>query len=248
MSKLMTGQQLADKALHIANNYKTLYVWGAFGAPLNKANKERYTGSNAAEYNRRADRKALILAADPDTFAFDCVGLIKGILWGWSGDLARTYGGAIYASNGVPDLDANEMIKRCTDVSTSFNHAHMSVGEAVWKQGHIGIYIGDGLAVEATPSWLDKVQITACNCDRAGYNRRNWTKHGKLPWIDYSAPGMPFVDVPKDAYYRNAVEWAWENGIVSGTDKTHFSPKASIKRCDACIMIQKLYELIKGGG
>jgi hypothetical protein len=45
----MTGQELANRAKDIAKNYKTLYVWGAFGAPLNAANKERYTGSNAAE-------------------------------------------------------------------------------------------------------------------------------------------------------------------------------------------------------
>lgn len=248
MSKLMTGQQFADKAVNIAKNYKTLYVWGAFGAPLNAANKARYTGNNAAEYNRRADRKALILAADNDTFAFDCVGLLKGILWGWDGNLDRTYGGAIYASNGVPDIDANEMISRCSDVSTSFNLDHMAPGEAVWKQGHIGIYIGNGLAVECTPAWTDNVQITACNCDRAGYNRRNWTKHGKLPWIDYAAAGMPFVDVPKGKYYTDAVRWCWENGIVSGTDATHFSPKANIKRCDACVMMKKLYDLLKGGG
>ena len=78
---VMTGKELADKATDIARNYKTLYVWGGFGAPLNKANKERYTGPNAAAYNRKPARTELILEADSDTFAFDCVGLIKGLLW-----------------------------------------------------------------------------------------------------------------------------------------------------------------------
>lgn len=59
---------------------------------------------------------------------------------------------------------------------------------------------------------------------------------------------MPFVDVPEGKYYTDAVRWAWENGIVSGTDATHFSPKASIKRCDACVMLRRLYDLLKGGG
>lgn len=247
MSKLMTGQELANRAKDIAKNYKTLYVWGAFGAPLNAANKERYTGSNAAEYNRRSDRKALILAADSDTFAFDCVGLIKGILWGWCGELSRTYGGAVYASNGVPDIDANAMICKCSDVSTNFNQDHMSVGEAVWKQGHIGIYIGDGLAVECTPAWNDKVQITACNCTRQGYNTRTWTKHGKLPWVDYRSAGLPWVDVPEGAYYRKAAEWAYEKGIAKGTDATHLSPKANVKRCDVLVMLYE-YDKAKGGG
>ena len=62
------------------------------------------------------------------------------------------------------------------------------------------------------------------------------------------APEMPFTDVPEGSYYHDAVQWAWENGIVSGTDATHFSPKASVRRCDACVMLQKLYNLLKEGG
>ena len=46
-------------------------------------------------------------------------------------------------------------------------------------------YIGNNLAVECTPIWKDCVQITACNHAVSGYNRRNWTKHGKLPWVTY---------------------------------------------------------------
>ena len=52
--------------------------------------------------------------------------------------------------------------------------------------GHIGIYIGDGLAVECTPSWKNCVQVTACNCTKSGYDRRNWTKHGRLPYVSYT--------------------------------------------------------------
>ena len=51
--------------------------------------------------------------------------------------------------------------------------------------GHIGVYIGNGLAVECTPKWDNCVQITACNRKVEGYNRRNWTKHGRLPYVTY---------------------------------------------------------------
>lgn len=185
---LMTGQQFADKAKGIAKNYKTLYVMGGFGAPATNQNKARYTRPNANKYNQRPARKEMILAADPDTFFFDCVGLVKGLLWGWNGDLTRVYGGAKFAANGVPDVGADTMITKCTNVSTSFDISKMRPGEYLWKSGHAGIYIGDGLAVECTPSWSNNVQITACNCDRTGYNRRNWTKHGRLPGIDYNSP------------------------------------------------------------
>ena len=35
----------------------------------------------------------------------------------------------------------------------------------------------------------------------------------------------PFTDVPEDAYYRNAVLWAYENHITAGTTPTTFSPE-----------------------
>ena len=39
-----------------------------------------------------------------------------------------------------------------------------------------------------------------------------------------------FVDVPAGAYYYDAVLWAAEGGIVTGTDAVHFSPYASCTR------------------
>ena len=36
---------------------------------------------------------------NPPVYGFDCVNLIKGVLWGWSGDASKTYGGAAYKSN-----------------------------------------------------------------------------------------------------------------------------------------------------
>lgn len=185
MSTVMTAAEFVAKAKDIASNYKTLYVMGCFGAPMTAANKTRYCNNH--DYNKAADRRAMIQAASENTFGFDCVCLIKGILWGWSGDRSKTYGGAQYAVNGVPDIGADTMITKCSNVSTS-GWANMVPGEAVWCSGHIGIYIGDGLAVECTPAWENRVQITAvANIGKkAGYNARTWTKHGRLPYIDYA--------------------------------------------------------------
>lgn len=45
------------------------------------------------------------------------------------------------------------------------------------------------------------------------------------------APAAPkFVDVADDAYYAPAVDWAVEQGITSGVDRTHFAPDASCTR------------------
>ena len=197
----MNNLDLAAMLRDIAENYKTLYVMGCFGAPMNAANKKRYTQNH--EYNRRADRTKLINAASSDTFGFDCVCLIKGVLWGWCGDTSKNYGGAYYCSNGVPDLGTERMISVCKEVSTDFSD--IEVGELLWMKGHVGLYIGSGLAVECTPSWANKVQITACNRSVKGYKRRNWVKHGKLPYVDYIQEEKPKVTVSV---------WDWQKAAV----------------------------------
>lgn len=179
----MRASEFVKKLKDVANNYKTLYVMGCFGAPLTAANKKRYIDHHS--YNQSAARVKHINAASADTFGFDCVNLIKAILWGWDGSTNKSYGGAKYGTNGVPDLNADGMFAKCTDVSTNFDK--IEVGEALWTNGHIGVYIGNGLAVECTPAWKNRVQITACNRTIDGYNTRKWKKHGKLPYIVYDA-------------------------------------------------------------
>ncbi len=47
-------------------------------------------------------------------------------------------------------------------------------------------------------------------------------------------PNLPsFTDVKNSDYFYNAVQWAVEKEITSGTDKTHFSPNASCTRAQA---------------
>ena len=194
---IKTNIEFVHKVKEIATNYKTLYVMGCFGAPLKEEYKDRYC--NNYDYNKQPVRTAMIRAASADTFGFDCVCLIKGLLWGWNGDKNHVYGGAEYCSNGVPDIDENSMINSCSGVTADFSK--IEVGEAVWMDGHIGVYIGDGLAVECTPSWDNKVQITAVRNIgiKTGYNHRTWTKHGKLPYFTYvkesTAPEKPVEPV-----------------------------------------------------
>ncbi len=181
METVMTAKELAQRCKTLATQFKTLYIMGCFGAPMTAKNRSRYANNHA--YNRQKARTAKIMAADENTFGFDCVCMIKGLLWGWYGDSSKTYGGAKYKSNGVPDSGADSLFRKCAEQSEDFSC--VEIGEAVWLPGHIGVYIGDGLAVECTPKWADGVQITACNCQKAGYKTRNWTKHGKLPYISY---------------------------------------------------------------
>lgn len=234
----MTNKEFVNKLIDIAKNYKTLYVMGSFGSPMTDERK-RYM-INHHSYNADPTRAKMINSASADTFGFDCVCLIKGILWGWNGDKNNVHGGAIYVSNGVPDIDADMMIAKCANLSTDFNN--IEVGEAVWCKGHIGIYIGDGLAVECTPSWKNCVQITACNCTKSGYNRRNWTKHGKLPYITYEKgeSNMRFKDVSEKHWAYKAIEELAEKGIINGYEDGTFRPEEPMTRAEVATIVSRI--------
>ena len=191
---IKTGNDLATACLNVANNYKTLYVMGCFGAPLTASNKERYIKENS--YNQKDAVKQKIMAATSDTFGFDCVCLIKGLLWGWDGNASKTYGGASYCANNVPDIGADQIINKCSDVSSDFSR--IAVGELLWMKGHVGIYIGNGQAVECTPSWKGCVQVTTVRNIKSGTGHQ-WTKHGKLPYVTYDESAAPVVTTTSKA-------------------------------------------------
>lgn len=188
---IMTDSKFVEMA-KLAVSVPTLYVNGCFGAPMTDYNKKRYMNNTA--FNKAPNRQKLIAAASPDTFGFDCICLIKAILWNWFADPNAIYGGAEYKAHGVPDfpVDGNAKTKGlldyCTDVSTDFSK--ILPGEVLHIPGHAGIYLGDGLCAECTYRWKDGVQITAVanlGNNKKVANSRTWNEHGKLQWIEYKA-------------------------------------------------------------
>lgn len=163
----------------------TTYATGGFGASIGDypAQLERYCKNTPS-----LEKKIRSRAATPPCFAFDCVGLVKGIIWGWNAKRDSVYGGATYSSNGLTDIGTETIIKKCSDVSTDFSK--IVPGELLWIEGHVGVYIGNGYAIECTSAWDAKTQKTVVtNIKKAGTGEhgRAWTKHGKLPWIEYEA-------------------------------------------------------------
>ena len=41
---------------------------------------------------------------------------------------------------------------------------------------------------------------------------------------------LPFADVAEDAWFRSAVEYVYENGLMNGTTATTFTPNATTSR------------------
>lgn len=241
---MMTARELVCRCVDIAENYKTVYMWGCVGSPVTRAVVESRARQYPAWYTA-AKRQKFDALVGAEYWGFDCVNLIKAVLWGWHGDRGKTYGGAQYGSNGVPDVSANGMIGLCRGVTTDFTR-EPPVGAALWCEGHIGVYAGCGLAVECTPAWGDGVQVTAVRNlgGKAGYHARQWTKWGLLPWVEYESENTKEeLEMTKEellsvagtgdrpsAWAREAVAWAKAHGIVNGDGEGNYGWQQPITR------------------
>lgn len=101
----------------------------------------------------------------------DCVGLIKG--YGWLDPDTLTIG---YATDGMPDYGANQMY-RSASVSGTIDTIPEIPGLAVWCDGHIGVYIGNGEVIEAMGTKYGVVKTKLAD--------RNWTHWLEIEYINY---------------------------------------------------------------
>lgn|GEM_PF-6382936 len=140
--------------------------------------------------------------------------LIKSILWGFNFSIGG-HGGAIYKANGVPDVNANRMIELCEDISYDFTN--IEVGEILYLEGHVGIYVGERIVIEATKAWDDKVldSYVSLNGDRSKYNIKvyTWEKHGRLPYIKYNSPYASIKEFNITNITKNSVTISYQTDL-----------------------------------
>lgn len=101
----------------------------------------------------------------------DCVGLIKGYGW-YNTESQRTE----IASNGMPDIGADSMFQNATEKGTIDTIPEIP-GLAVWHEGHIGIYIGNGEVIQAANTTAGVIRTTLSSTA--------WTHWLKVPYIAY---------------------------------------------------------------
>ena len=151
-----------------AHNSGWGYVWGTYGHVLTRS----YYEAKLAQYPEGVGNYAdFILANWLGKRTADCVGLVKGYCW--FDPEAQSIG---YAVNGMPDIATEQMIEWC-DEKGSMDTMPEIPGLLLWMDGHVGIYIGDGYAIEAmgTRYGVVKTQVAG----------RGWQKWGKIPCIEY---------------------------------------------------------------
>lgn len=244
----MNNLILIEKLKDIEANYKTTYMWGVFGSPVSEKiikEKSKQYPSWYTDQKQRAFRKLI----SENYFAFDCVNLIKGILWGWNADRSKYNGGAVY--NASQDVSANGLKTKLLDLSRDFSV--IELGEAVWMNGHVGVYIGDGKVIECSPKWANGVQITAClNVGPiAGLNGRHWEAHGKIPWVQYiiKANEDDSIDLPD--WQKKIIEDGLSLRVFSDCEKWTKDINKPIPAWAAIAMVtnshKALLKEIKGG-
>lgn len=108
----------------------------------------------------------------------DCSGLIKGAVWS-NGD---PNGNPKY--NGTQDTSANGLINKCVE-SGDVKAIPDVKGLIVWKDNHVGIYVGEGWVIEARGHDYGVVKTRLSD--------RPWVKWGRLPadYVIYEAEPAP---------------------------------------------------------
>ena len=144
------------------------YVWGSFGQMLTEASLQ----SLIRQYPEMVGGyESIIRAKWLGGRTTDCVGLIKS--YGWFDPDTQTIR---YGTNGMPDVGANAMYHAAIE-SGPISTLPEIPGLAVWKEGHIGVYVGGGYVVEA--SGTSKGVIKTKLAERAF---AHWLK---IPYISY---------------------------------------------------------------
>jgi len=144
------------------------YVWGTYGCVLTDslfAYKLEQYPDGVGNY------EDFIRANWLGGRTTDCVGLIKG--YGWLNPETLSIN---YATNGMPDIGANQMYYSAS-VSGTIDTMPDKPGLAVWHDGHIGVYIGDGYVIEAMGTKYGVVKT-----ELAG---RGWTHWLEIEYINY---------------------------------------------------------------
>ena len=156
------------KWAQMAYDNKWGYVWGSHGNVLTANELKRLEKTFGSHVT---DKEEYIKSHWLGRRTSDCVGLIKG--YGWYDE---TSGTIKYGTNGMKDVTADGMFNSAVEKGPISTMPDIP-GIAVWHQGHIGVYIGNGYVIHAANTYdgVIKTPITSSG----------WTHWLKVPYINY---------------------------------------------------------------
>ena len=127
--------------------------------------------------------------------------------------------------------------------------ATAGVNGSISPTGNVSVREGRDQTFTITPDKgyaVAKVLIDSKNVGAVkSYTFENVKKNHTIEVVFMKASGNPqtgvFVDVPEGSYYEEAVNWAVEKGITTGTDATHFSPDGICTRAQAVTFLWRAF-------
>lgn len=165
--KTKNNLDLVKWAVHAQEN-RWGYVYGTYGDVFN----ETLLTSKLSQYpDEVGSYEEFIRQNWLGKRTADCVGLIKGYSW-YDTETAQIQIGA----NGMPDISANAMFENASEKGLIDTIPEIP-GLAVWHEGHIGIYIGNGEVIQAAN--------TNDGVIRTPIGQSGWTHWLKIPYISY---------------------------------------------------------------
>lgn len=156
------------KWAQMAYDNKWGYVWGSHGNVLTANELKRLEKSFGSHVT---DKEEYIKSHWLGRRTSDCVVLIKG--YGWYDEVSGTIK---YGTNEMKDVTADGMFNAAVEKGPISTMPDIP-GIAVWHQGHIGVYIGNGYVIHAANTYdgVIKTPITSSG----------WTHWLKVPYINY---------------------------------------------------------------
>lgn len=154
------------------------YWWGTFGQTANA----QLLAQKRAQYP--SYYQAVDFPAQFGHRVHDCVGLIKGYLWSETPESAPQYGQ-------TPDVAVSGLYAACSRKGDIGSIPEIP-GVCVFKKdmGHVGVYMGQGMVVEALGHAYGVVT--------SALGSRPWAYWGMPKWIDYgSSAEDPGEDEPQ---------------------------------------------------
>ena len=150
-------------------------------------------------------------------------------------------------SDDGPSGDYIVNVDRSTGGTVTVNPGRADRGDTVTvtvrpKDG----YVLDELTV--TDSRGNEVELDAVSDTRFTFEMPSGTVRVKADFVragqttqpETPVSGMPYTDVARDAWYFNAVRYAYEKGLMTGVSDTQFGPNVTLTRAQ---LVQILYAL-----
>lgn len=172
----MTNIKLVEHS-KMALKEKWGYVYGTFGTVLNEPllqQKLKQYPSNVKVYEDFIRKNWM------NKRVADCVGLIKSYLWWNDGKVKYTP---------ATDKSANGMYNLAKEKGP-INTIPEIPGIIVWKNNHVGVYVGNGQVIESRGTKYGVIQSPLKGNGSAG-----WTNWLKCPYIQYKEVATDTVNI-----------------------------------------------------